>query len=138
MNRTVLKSIVSSDGVLHLDVPLGTGAANMEVQIIVEPATPAPMSQGEWRRFVMETAGSITDPAFRRWEQGGYEKRDLPEVDIEAAFEEGTLIDEAMDEAVREAVALHQQAGRPLVVWQDGNIMLVPPDAARVTPPPKT
>jgi hypothetical protein len=61
-----------------------------------------------------------------------------PEVDIEAAFEQGTLIDEAMEEAIREVIARHRQAGQPLVVWQDGKILLVPPDAAGVTPPPIT
>jgi len=41
-------------------------------------------------------------------------------VDIDAAFEAGTPIDEAMNEAVQEAVARHRMAGMPLVVWKDG------------------
>lgn len=61
-----------------------------------------------------------------------------PEVDIDAAFEQGTPIDEAMDEAIRAAVALHRQAGQPLVVWQDGKIVLVPPDAIDGAGPSKS
>jgi hypothetical protein len=34
------------------------------------------MTQEEWRQFIAETAGSITDPGFRRHEQGEYEQRD--------------------------------------------------------------
>ena len=45
-----------------------------------------------------------------------------PTVDIDAAFELGTPIDEAMNEAVAEAVRLHQQAGVPLVVWRNGKV----------------
>ncbi len=34
------------------------------------------MTQEEWRQFVMETAGSITDPTFVRHEQGTFKQRD--------------------------------------------------------------
>jgi hypothetical protein len=43
-------------------------------------------------------------------------------VDIDAAFELGTPINEAMQEAFVSAVELHRQAGVPLVVWRDGKI----------------
>ncbi len=39
MNRIIMKSKVSNDGVLHLDVPIGSSEANQEVQVTVEPAT---------------------------------------------------------------------------------------------------
>ena len=52
MKRTVLKSTVSSDGILHLALPLGTDAANKEVQVTVEPAPPAAMSTDEWHKLV--------------------------------------------------------------------------------------
>jgi hypothetical protein len=45
---------------------------------------------------------------------------------VERAFELGTPIDEAVDEACLEAIRLHQQAGRPMVVWRDGKTVLVP------------
>lgn len=48
-----------------------------------------------------------------------------PEVDIDALFEEGTPIDEAMNEAARSAIELHRRMGRPLVVWRDGKVAYV-------------
>ncbi len=47
-------------------------------------------------------------------------------VDIDAAFELGTPIDEAMQEAFLEAVRRHQQAGAPLVFWRNGKVEYVP------------
>ncbi len=43
-----------------------------------------------------------------------------PNSDIDRAFAEGTPIDEAMNEAVRDAVRQHQRMGLPLAVWRDG------------------
>ena len=40
--------------------------------------------------------------------------------DINKAFEEGTPIDDALNEAVRDAVRLHKRMGQPLAVWRDG------------------
>lgn len=57
MNRVVVKSTVSSDGVLHLSLPMGIEAANQEVQITVESPAPVPMSQEEWQERVLSTAG---------------------------------------------------------------------------------
>ena len=51
-----------------------------------------------------------------------------PKVDIDAAFEDGTLIDEAMREAVRQAIELHRRAGVPMVVWRDGRVQEVSAD----------
>ena len=52
-------------------------------------------------------------------------KRD---VDIAAAFEQGTPIDEALNRGVREAVKRHKQLGLPLVVWRDGKVAWIPPE----------
>jgi hypothetical protein len=79
LDRIVLNSRVGADGVLHVTVLVGAADANREVQVTVEPATPPrpkPMTQAEWRQFVMATAGSITDPSFVRHEQGEYERRE--------------------------------------------------------------
>ena len=38
MNRVVVKSKVGSDGVLHLDLPIGLEDADREVQVTVEEA----------------------------------------------------------------------------------------------------
>jgi hypothetical protein len=75
MNRMVLKSIVDSDGVLHLDVPLGTDAANTEVQITLEPVPATAMTQEEWRSFILSTAGAWQGE-FERPPQGEYEQRE--------------------------------------------------------------
>jgi len=43
------------------------------VIVTIEPATattPRPMTQEEWRNFILSTAGSITDPTFLRHDQG--------------------------------------------------------------------
>jgi hypothetical protein len=76
MNRVVVHSHVGADGVLHLTVPMGKADAGREVQVTVEPVGPSAMTQEEWRRFVLSTAGTITDPSFVRHEQGQYERRE--------------------------------------------------------------
>ena len=50
--------------------------------------------------------------------------------DIDKIFREGTLIDEAMNLAVRDAVQLHKEKGLPMVVWRDGKILWISPEEA--------
>jgi hypothetical protein len=50
--------------------------------------------------------------------------------DIRKIFREGTLIDEAMSAAVRDAVQLHKEKGLPMVVWRDGEIVWISPEEA--------
>lgn len=76
MNRMVVHSRVGADGILHLTVPIGKADADREVQVTIDPVGSAPMTQEEWRNFVLTTAGSITDPSFVRHEQGEYERRE--------------------------------------------------------------
>ena len=67
MNRISMKSKVSSDGVLHLALPVGLEEANREVHVTVEPITSSlPMTQQAWRAWVDAMAGS--------W-QGDFEHR---------------------------------------------------------------
>ena len=73
MNRMIVKSRVGADGVLNVTVPVGSEEANREVQVTIEPAPLPTMTQDEWHRWVEATAGCVTDPAFRRHEQGEYE-----------------------------------------------------------------
>ena len=75
MNRMVLKSTVSGDGVLRLALPVGIEEANKEMQVTVEPATPAPMSQEEWQKLVLSTGGKWQGD-FLRPEQAVYEERE--------------------------------------------------------------
>jgi hypothetical protein len=76
MNRMVVHSRVGADGILHITVPIGKADADREVQVTIDPVRPSPMTQEEWRNFVLTTAGSITDPSFVRHEQGQYERRE--------------------------------------------------------------
>ena len=79
MNRMVIHSRVGADGILHLTVPIGAADADRDVEVTIDPVSPVPMTQEQWRKFVVSTAGSIADPTFVRHEQGGYEHReDLP------------------------------------------------------------
>ncbi len=75
MDRMVVKSTVSSDGILHLALPVGIEDANTEVQVTVEPVPSAAMSQEEWERLVLSTAGRW-EGEFQRPEQGDYERRE--------------------------------------------------------------
>ncbi len=86
MTRIEIKSRVGSDGVLELRVPVGPDEADREVIVTVEsvgtgtatssPATSDPQDREDWTAFVERTAGSISDPTFRRHDQGEYEQRD--------------------------------------------------------------
>ena len=58
-------------------------------------------------------------------------------IDIGAVFAEGTPIDEAMNEAVRDAVRLHRQAGLPLAVWEDGRVQYIWADEVRLDDDPQ-
>jgi hypothetical protein len=75
MTSIEVKSKVDDNGVLNLSIPLGAAEANREVRVIVQPVDEV-MSDEQWRRFVNETAGSISDPTFGRHPQGEFEQRD--------------------------------------------------------------
>jgi hypothetical protein len=75
MARITVKSRVDADGVLRVAVPVSSADANREVQVTIEPVGPPPMTQEEWRAFVLSTA--------RKWEgdlerpdQGEFEERE--------------------------------------------------------------
>jgi hypothetical protein len=76
MSRIEVVSKVGSDGVLRLNVPLPPTEAGPEVRVTVERSARRRMTQEEWSAFIDQMAGSITDPGFRRWEQGEYEERE--------------------------------------------------------------
>ena len=54
MNRMVVHSRVSADGILHIALPVGKADADREVQVTIDPVGPAPMTQEEWRNFVLD------------------------------------------------------------------------------------
>ncbi|WP_181919485.1 hypothetical protein [Alkalilimnicola ehrlichii] len=49
--------------------------------------------------------------------------------DVAKLFKDGREIDEAMRQAVREAVRTHHLLGRSVVTWRDGKVVRVPPGA---------
>jgi hypothetical protein len=75
MTRITLKSRVGADGVLRVAVPVSAADANQEVQVTIEPVGPPPMTQEEWRAFVLSTAGKWQGE-LQRPDQGEYEERD--------------------------------------------------------------
>lgn len=52
--------------------------------------------------------------------------------DINKIFKEGTLIDKALKDAVREALLYHRRNGNPVVTWQDGKVVWIPADQIEV------
>ncbi len=76
MNRIVMKTKVSKDGVVNLSVPVGLAEADHEVQVTVESMGPRlSMSQIEWSAWVDSMAGSWQGD-FERPAQGDYEQRE--------------------------------------------------------------
>ena len=49
---------------------------------------------------------------------------------IQKVFQEGALIDEAMNAAVRDAVQVHKEKNLPMVVWRNGEIVWISPEEA--------
>ena len=60
---------------------------------------------------------------------------DEREIDIDALMRDGTRIDAAMSEGVRQAALRHKQLGFPLVAWRDGQVVEIPPDDIVVPEP---
>lgn len=54
--------------------------------------------------------------------------KDMKEQSIDEIFAEGTLIDKALKQAVREAILQHKRAGNPIVVWRDGKMGWLKPE----------
>lgn len=76
MNAITIRSKVGPDGALHLDLPPGFAEANQDVEVTVVRTTRKAMTQEEYRDWVYAMAGSITDPEFKRHDQGVLEERD--------------------------------------------------------------
>ncbi len=52
--------------------------------------------------------------------------------DIDKIFKEGTLIDKALRDAVREALLYHKRNGNPIADWRDGKVVWIPADQIEV------
>ena len=58
---------------------------------------------------------------------------DGPERDIEELMSDDALIDNALAEAVRDALLQHKRAGNPIAVWEDGHVVWIAPDEISVS-----
>jgi len=61
--------------------------------------------------------------------------RRRPRKSISELFAEGTPIDDALRAAARDARALHKRMGQPIVVWQNGRVVEIPPEEIVVDVP---
>ena len=48
---------------------------------------------------------------------------------IDKIFAEGSLIDEAIRESVRRALLAHKNAGNPVAVWRNGQVVMLNPES---------
>jgi hypothetical protein len=51
---------------------------------------------------------------------------------IREIMDEGTLIDEALLKAARDALLLHKRAGLSVPVWRNGRTVLIPPEQIEI------
>jgi hypothetical protein len=73
MHTVTLKSRVGPDGVLRLELPVGMRDVDLDVVVVVNPATAADAWPPE---FFSQVVGSIDDPTFIRPPQGEPETRE--------------------------------------------------------------
>ncbi len=81
MQSITLRSHVGSDGILHLDVPVGVHDAEIEVTVTIRSIPKLDRKLGVelgWSEgFFAETFGALAgDDSFIRHPQGDYEVRD--------------------------------------------------------------
>jgi hypothetical protein len=50
-------------------------------------------------------------------------------------FDEGIEIDEALEQAAREAYLLHKRLGRPIIVWENEQVVEIPPEEIEIESP---
>lgn len=67
MKRMVTTARVSSDGVLHLHLPIGQSEADKEVQVTVEAAAPAPPG----RRRTLSGSDLLSSGLVGMWAERG-------------------------------------------------------------------
>jgi hypothetical protein len=48
--------------------------------------------------------------------------------DIAAKFDEGTEIDDAIAEAIHDALVRHKRAGNPVAAWVEGKVVWIQPE----------
>ena len=53
----------------------------------------------------------------------------------EELFEDDAVVEEAMEQAVRDAILFHKRMGNPIVVSDNGKIIWIPAEQIEVDPP---
>ncbi|MUH01161.1 hypothetical protein F7734_56410 [Scytonema sp. UIC 10036] len=81
MQSIKVRSLVGSDGVLHLDIPVGMADKEVEVMVIYQPLESSPQQKtpeelGWPPDFFEQTAGALQDDPLIRYPQGEYEERE--------------------------------------------------------------
>jgi hypothetical protein len=81
MQSVKVRSRVGTDGILHLNIPVGAADQEFEVMVIYQPVTPAAREQTPENRgwppgFFERTAGCLVDDPIVRAPQGEYEVRE--------------------------------------------------------------
>ncbi len=79
MQTVHVQSQTGSDGILHLEVPVGLPNADLEVVLVIQPRSPAPHPEAgeapDWPPgFLEETAGAWQGELVR--DQGQFEERE--------------------------------------------------------------
>ena len=72
METIKVKAHVGRDGILKLELPIGTSDVDCEVLVTIERK----MTREAWLAFIDETAGSLADDPIERLEQGTPDFRD--------------------------------------------------------------
>lgn len=79
VQKITLRARVGSDGVLHLDLPVGVHDADLEVTVIMQPVTPQKakslLELGYPPDFFERTGGSLQDEPLVRYPQGELQER---------------------------------------------------------------
>jgi hypothetical protein len=70
--------------------------------------------------------------------RGVFPLSDKKAVDIGRLIREGTLVDEAIRKATRDALLNHKRLGDPVVGWKDGKVVWIPADQIEVDEEPTT
>ena len=81
MQSITLRGHVSSDGIMHLQVPVGTPEADFEVMVIFQPiikteSKKTPEELGWPPGFFERTFGSLRDEPIEREPQGELQERE--------------------------------------------------------------
>jgi len=53
---------------------------------------------------------------------------------LEARLQDVDFVERALKRGVRQALLLHKQTGRPIVVWRDGQVVWIAPEDIEIEP----